>query len=168
MHLEPSCTGLSNVALNGIKELGLSCMLLCNTCIENNERDNIIKSWTIHKANEQVEALKIENKLESLEVKLTSLIDKKVEEVLKVSCKVTQNSYSEIAAKNFEIVSTRRPLPETDHKQILNHNISSSLRIHGRRSHEDLDEKKYENLVTTTEKVNEILTKLALTQNSKN
>ena len=160
MHLEPSCTGLSNVALNGIKELGLSCMLLCNTCIENNERDNIIKSWTIHKANEQVEALKIENKLESLEVKLTSLIDKKVEEVLKVSCKEIQNSYSEIAAKNVEIVSTRRPLPETDHKQILNHNISTSLRIHG--IPEDLDKKKYENLVPTTEKVNEILTKIGV------
>ena len=69
MHLEPSGTGLSNVALKGIKELGLRCMLLCNTCIENNERDNIITSRTIYKANEQVEALKIENKLESLEVK---------------------------------------------------------------------------------------------------
>ena len=110
MHLEPSCTGLSNLALNGTKELGLSCMLLCNTCIENNEGDNIIKSGTKHKTNEQVEALKIDNKLESLEVKLTSLIDKKVEEVLKVSCKGIQNSYSEIAAKHVELVSTRRPL----------------------------------------------------------
>ena len=123
MHLETSCTGLTNVALNGVKELGLSCMLLCNTCIENNERDNIIKSWTIHKANEQVEALKIANKLESLAVKLTSLIDKKVEEVLKVSCEEIQNSYSEKAAKNVELVSTRRPLLESDQKQILNHNI---------------------------------------------
>ena len=84
-------------------------MLLCNTCIENNEGDNIIKCGTNHKTNEQVEALKIDNKLESLEVKLTSLIDKKVE-VLKVSCKGIQNSYSEIAAKHVELVSTRRPL----------------------------------------------------------
>ena len=76
--------------------------------------------------NEQVEALKIEKKLESLEVKLTFLIVKKVEEVLKVSCKVIQNSYSKIAAKNVEIVSTRRPLPEAHQKQILNHNISST------------------------------------------
>ena len=90
-------------------------------------------------------------------MKLTSLIDKKVEEVLKVSCKEIQNSYSEIAAKNVEIVSTRRPLPETDHKQILNHNISSSLRIHG--IPEDLDKKKSEKL---NEKVNEILTKIGV------
>ena len=121
------------------KRLGLSYKLLCNTCIENNERNNIIKTWTIHKANEQVEALKLEIKLELLEVKLTSLIDKKVKEVLKVSCKEIQNSYSEIAAKNVEIVSTRRPLPESDQKQILNHNISSSLRIHG--IPEDLDKR---------------------------
>ena len=93
-------------------------------------------------------------------MKLTSLIDKTVEEVLKVSCKEIQNSYSEKAAKNVEIVSTTRPLPESDQKQILNHNISSSLRIHG--IPEDLDEKKYEILVPTTEKINEILTKIGV------
>ena len=52
------------------------------TC--NNEQDNINKSWIIHKANGQDEALKIKNKLESLEIKLNSLIEKEVEEVLKV------------------------------------------------------------------------------------
>ena len=94
-------------------------------------------------------------------MKLTSLIGKKVEEVLKVSCKEIQNSYSEIAAKNVEITSTRRPLPESDLKQILNHNISSSLRIHG--IPEDLDK----NLVPTSEKVNEILTKSGVDTNVK-
>ena len=141
-------------------------MLLCNTCIENNERDNIIKSGTIHKANEQEEALKIENKLESLEVKLISLIDKKVEEFLKVSCKEIQNSYSEIAAKNVEIVSTRRPLPGSDQKQILNHNISSSLRIHG--ISEDLDKRNMKILSQPPKKSTKYLQKLALTQKSKN
>ena len=116
MHLEPSCTGFTNVAINGIKELGLSCMLLCNACSENSVRDNFVKNWALHKANEQVEALKIEDKLESLEVKLTSLIDKKVEEVLKVSCKEIQKSYCEITAQNVETVSARRPLPAADQK----------------------------------------------------
>ena len=54
----------------------------------------------------------------------------------------------------------RRPLPESDQKQILNHNISSSLSIHG--IPEDLDKKKYENFIPTTEKVNEILTKIGV------
>ena len=72
MLIEPLCTGLSNVAMKEIKELKLSYMSICKTCFENNERDNIIKSWSIHRATEQVEALKIENKLESL----YSLIDK--------------------------------------------------------------------------------------------
>ena len=79
---------------------------------------------------------------------------------MKVSCKEVQNNYSEMAAKNAEIVSTRRPLPESDQRQILNHNISSSLRIHG--IPEDLNGKKYENLVPNTEKVNEILTKISV------
>ena len=109
MHLEPSCTGLPNAALNGVKDHGLSCIILCNICIENSERDNIITNWTIYNANDQVKAIIIENKLESLEVKLTSLIDQKVEEVLKVSCKEIQNSCSEILAKIVVIVSTRRP-----------------------------------------------------------
>ena len=51
-------------------------------------------------------------------------------------------------------------MPERDQKQILNHNISSSLRLHG--IPEDLDKKKYENLVPTTEKINEILTKIGV------
>ena len=42
---EFSCTGLTNVGLLGVIELGLSCLLLCNACIEINERDFIIKSW---------------------------------------------------------------------------------------------------------------------------
>ena len=44
-------------------------------------------------------ALKFKIKLESVEVKLTHLIEKKVD-VLEISCKVIQNSYSETAAKS--------------------------------------------------------------------
>ena len=113
MHFEPSCIGLSNVALNGIKELMLSCMFLCNTCIENNERCNNIENWTTHKANEQIEALKIENKLVSLEEKLTSLTDKKSRGSLKSLLIEIQNCCSEIAAKHVE-KHTRGPLPESD------------------------------------------------------
>ena len=61
-----------------------------------NERDNIIKSWTIHKANEQVEALKVTNKLESLEVKLTSLIDRTVKKDLKSPVKKSKTAMAKI------------------------------------------------------------------------
>ena len=93
VHLEPLCAGLSNVAKIEIKELGLSCMLSRNNCVESKERHSMIQNWIIHKAHEQKEALKIEDKLDSLEVKLTFVVEKKVNEVLKLSCTETQNSY---------------------------------------------------------------------------
>ena len=54
MHLEPTCKGLSNVAINGIKELGRNAMLLCNVCIENNERDNFIRNRTVNNLEEKI------------------------------------------------------------------------------------------------------------------
>ena len=48
-------------------------------------------------------------------------------------------------------------MPESDQQQILNRNISSILKTHG--IPEDLDKKKYENLVPTTDKANEKHTK---------
>ena len=95
MHLEPWSTGLSSVAINRNKEIGLSCMLLCYICIEK----HTIQKSTIHKANEQDEAPKIENNLELLEVKLISLIAERKVEVFRVSCNEMQNSFCEIAAK---------------------------------------------------------------------
>ena len=98
VHLEPSCDGLSNVAINGMKNSGYVACYYSTLVLKTTNATTIIQNWTIHKANEQVEALKIEDKLESVEVKLTSLIGRKVEEVLKVYCKEIQNSYCEIAA----------------------------------------------------------------------
>ena len=90
LDLELSCTGLSNVVLNGIEEVGLSTMLLCNICFEKYERDNIIRTRTKHKANKQVKTLKNENNVESFPVKLTWLINKKDRKILKVSCNPKQ------------------------------------------------------------------------------
>ena len=53
--LEPICTDLSQVAINGIKELGKLIMLLCNTCVANNERDSFIRCKTVEKMNEKLE-----------------------------------------------------------------------------------------------------------------
>ena len=74
-----SSTGLSNVAVDEIREPGLSCLLLRNTRIENHESDVIFENWTKHKTIEQIKALKIEIKMESLGAKLTFLVDKKTD-----------------------------------------------------------------------------------------
>ena len=55
MHLEGTCTGLTNTAINVIVDLGLNAMLLCDTRVTNNERDNFIKCRTIMQINEKIE-----------------------------------------------------------------------------------------------------------------
>ena len=81
LHLTPESTALSNVALNGIRESGRKVMMLCNTCVDNNERDSFIRSKTVAK----VDKLKIGEKLQQMEAKLTKLVDKKVVKALKMT-----------------------------------------------------------------------------------
>ena len=54
MHLEPSCTGLTQFAVNGLKA-GQLAKLLCIKCLNYNERVNFIKIGTIDKMNENIE-----------------------------------------------------------------------------------------------------------------
>ena len=44
MHVNPTCTGLSNVAINGIKELGAGVALFCDDCVENNRKDHLLNT----------------------------------------------------------------------------------------------------------------------------
>ena len=46
MHLTESCTFLSKAALNGIKELGLNALLICDDCVELKKRDELIEKAT--------------------------------------------------------------------------------------------------------------------------
>ena len=48
MHLEPTCTGLLQEAINGIKELGPLAML-CNAFLDNDEKDSFIRCRAIEK-----------------------------------------------------------------------------------------------------------------------
>ena len=73
MHLEPTCTGLLNVAINGIKELGRNALLLCNVCIENNERDNFIRNRTVNNLEEKIN----KNKSSNAETLETQIVEKK-------------------------------------------------------------------------------------------
>ena len=88
MHIESTCTGLTNTAINGIKDLGLNAMLLCDTCVTNNERDNFIKCRTMMQMNNKIEKESegIQARLETMEKRLTALVDEKVENATKTTC----------------------------------------------------------------------------------
>ena len=95
MHLESTCTGLTNTAINGRKDLGLNAMLQCDTCVTNNERDNFIKCRTMMQMNEKIEKESegIQARLENMEKKrLTALVDEKVENATKVTCEKLEKS----------------------------------------------------------------------------
>ena len=88
MNLEGTCTGLTNTAINGIKDLGLNALLLCDTCVTNNERENFIKCRTMMQINEKIEKESegIQARLEHMEKKLMALVDEKVENAAKTTC----------------------------------------------------------------------------------
>ena len=82
LHLTTSCTGLTPVAVNGIKDLETLAMLLCSSCHENNVRDRFIRNFTQSKLTEKLEELDINEKLLNMENRLTQIVEKKVDAVL--------------------------------------------------------------------------------------
>ena len=92
MHLTPECTALSTAAISGIKELVVKVMLLCNKCVENNERDNFIRGRALASVSEKLSTLDVGYELNDMEKRLTDLVDQKVGEDMKTNCeKVEKN-----------------------------------------------------------------------------
>ena len=81
LHFNPECTSLSNVALNGIRELGINVMLLCKTCSDNIKHDSLIRRKTVA----EVEKLNFAKKVQKIEAEITKLVDMKVVEPLKLT-----------------------------------------------------------------------------------
>ena len=92
MHLTPECTALSPAAITGIKEPSMNAMLLCNNCIEPNEKDNFIRCRTLAKFAEKIDSLDAGEKLKNMERRLTDLVDEKIGNATKMTCdKVEKN-----------------------------------------------------------------------------
>ena len=99
LQLDPVCTGLTPAAVNGIKYLGLNCLLVCNNCVENEERAELNRCITIVRADDQIEGLNFEKKMK-MGIILTGLIETKNEDVCKKSCEKIAESYAAVAVKN--------------------------------------------------------------------
>lgn len=164
LHLTTECTGLSPVAVNGIKELGSLAMLICSTCNERNARDKFIRCYTNSKLNEKLENLDINEKLLSMENKLCGIIDKKIDDVdkkldeaFKYKCEKVEKTYSSALSDGLKKAATPMNVPSLSKTP---HNISQSVRIQG--IPEDPSKSKAENLVPTNEAVLDIMRKLNL------
>ena len=124
MHLNPTCTGLSNVAINGIKELVTRVALFCDDCVENNRKDYLLNTI---QANEKMNC-----KLESLERTIEKSIDERVSSVVEKCETRIEEVVTKIIEKRLEpqikaIPNKTGPLktPKT------HHNVKSSFRVRG-------------------------------------
>ena len=88
MHLEPTCTGLSQVAINEIKELDPFSMLFCNALLDNDERDSFVSCRTIEKMMEtsRQDYLEVNFWLQGMEERLTTVVLEKVDNAVKTTC----------------------------------------------------------------------------------
>ena len=101
IHLISVCTGLTQVAVNGIAELGMNAMLLCNKCVEKNERETFIRCKTSGKLEEKHEQFNFEAKMEQLKTSLTELIETKVEEAMKTTSANVEDAYAKVVARSI-------------------------------------------------------------------
>ena len=156
MHLTTECTALSIVAINGIKELGDNCMLMCNTCLDNEERDVFIRCRSQTKVESVISDLKIDEKLSNLENKISELVDSKLANLISESCDKIEQNYAKMTAKTLKKVASVVTSSNSKTKvKSVDLNISASFRIQG--IAEDTEKTVDENLVPTTEKVKNIL-----------
>ena len=153
MHFNPTCTGLSNVAINGIKELGARVILFCDDCVENIRKDHLLNTI---QANE-----KLNGKLESLERTIENSIDERVSSVVEKCQTRNEEVVTKIIEKRLEpqikaIPNKTGPLktPKT------HHNVQSSFRVHG--LPEDLTKNKEENALLSNEKLKEVMTEIGV------
>ena len=153
MHLNPTCTGLSNVTINGIRELGARVALFCDDCVENNRKDHPLNTI---QANE-----KLNCKLESLERTIEKSIDERVSSVVE-KCEtrieeiVTKIIEKRLAPQIKAITNKTGPLktPKT------HHNVKSSFRVRG--LPEDLTKNKEESALLANEKLKEVMTDIGV------
>ena len=150
MYLEGTCTGLTNTAINGIKER------------DNNKRDNLMKCRTMMQINEKIEKESegIQARLENMEKRLTALVDKKVENATKTTCEKLEKSFADVLSVKLVKDMKAQPGAGKEVKHEVYHNIIKNFRIQGIR--EDPEKSKGENFVPTTEKNHKVRNKLGV------
>ena len=130
----------------------MNAMLLCNDCVEQNERDNVIRCRTLAKVAEKIDSLDVVEKLKNMEKRLTDLLDEKIGNVTKMTCDKVEKTYAAVVA--VETTSGKPKGVKTDVNS-KSHNINKCIRIQG--IPEDPNKTKGENLVPANDEVNDLL-----------
>ena len=108
---------------------------------------------------EKIENLDFTNQLKNMEKKLTELVDKEIETAIKTTCEKVDKTYA--AAVSVESTQeTDRKIGKLIKKEKGVNNIKQSFRIQG--IPENHNKTKAENLVPTTDEVNEKLSEIGV------
>ena len=107
-------------------------MLLCVKCLNINERDNFLKCRTIDKVNEKIETetQEINKKLQTVEERITAVVDTRVDNAIKITCEKVDKSYAEAVAVQPRNVGARSKAHSKEPPD-LHHNIRKTIQIQG-------------------------------------
>ena len=124
-------------------------MLLCNTCVENNEQANFSLS-----VSEKVEGLDVGEKLKNMEKRLTDSVDSKIGEAISTTCDKVEKLYAAVVA--VEKTTSEKPKgAQNAEAQNSNDNINQSFRIQGLKA--DPSNSKAKNSLRTNSELYKIL-----------
>ena len=102
MRLEVVCTGLSTVALNGILELGNNALLICNTCLSNGKRDQVIRSTASHDKSENIKKIEEEiSKLSKVVAEVSTKMENITDPIQSLPIAEQGKTWSQVAAQNI-------------------------------------------------------------------
>ena len=166
MHLDTTCTGLTPVAVNGIRELGTRVMLLCNDCVANNKRDDFVQDATIQQLKDKFTTDIIESKFIPVVNTLKPVTENTIEQIFNSKT----NALTEKSTEKAEALIKKNSMKQNekaDNKKSNNfHNVSKCLRIQGIPENKDFS--KNENVFHANETIKEIFEKLRVNANVEN
>ena len=123
------CTGLSQVAITGIKELGSNAILFCNDCISNHKRDWILEA--ISTQNQKAE-FDLDSTIQNLKTEIFDSVEKHVNIAVEKTAKTMQTEIEKALGKKPEVSSNKQLKPDkTGAPKAAYHSIASCVRIQG-------------------------------------
>ena len=146
-----SGTGLTSVANNGIKELGVSVVLFCDECVTTHRHDRVLEAINTQNLPDKYQFPNLEAKFEKNGEKISLMLEMKLNSSEKSLTKVVESKVPS---------GSKAEIPNHNPKNV-DHDTNESLRIQG--IPEDFDEPAKENILLTNEKLKDVFNTLGVT-----
>ena len=167
LHLEPICTGLSSVAINGIKELVANVLLLGNKFIETGKEERLLGSAMAKKVEESFQCLDLDRKLQRIEQKLTRLDEDRIQVSVNEAMQKMERNYADVATNSATASSNEMSDGgKGKSSKISDRTFQSRFRV--QRIPEDPEMSPNENFVPSNKKLKDVLNSLGVSRKLSN